>query len=183
MEFNIYKDELLIECEESIELLEKSLSRISLGTANPQLFSNLKINYYESLTPIGDLCSITHPEAQQLIIKPFDKDLVKEIYTTIIKQNFSITVQDEGEKLRIIFPQLTTEKRKETVKQLSNIKEQARIRLRNSRQSILKKIKKDEELNEDLEKQYQDNVQKIIDEYIKKIDIIINNKEKQLMNM
>lgn len=183
MDFNNYKEELLLDCEEAIEVLERSLSRVSLGTANPQLFSNLKVIYYDSLTPIGDICSITHPEPQQLIIKPFDKEVIKEVYTIIIKQNFPITVQDEGDKLRIIFPQLTTEKRKDSVKQLSTIKEQSKIKIRNARQSVLKKIKVDKELSEDIQKNYQNEVQKIVDSYSLKIEQIIKNKEEQLMKI
>lgn len=183
MEFNLYKDELLLECEEAIELLEKMLSRVSIGSANPQMFSSLKVIYYDSPTPIGDLCSITHPEPQQLIIKPFDKEIVKDINALIVKQNFSVTVQDEGDKLRIIFPQLTTEKRKEAVKQLSSIKEQAKVKIRNARHAILKKIKLDEELSEDDEKHYQNEVQKIIDNHSSKIDQIVKQKEEQLMKI
>ena len=183
MELNFYKDEFILDCDEAIELLEKSLSRISLGTANPQLFSTLNVLYYDTLTPIGDISSISHPEPQQLIIKPFDKNMVKEIYNQILKQNYSITIQDEGDKLRAIFPQLTTERRKESVKQLSTIKEQGKIKIRNARQSILKKIKSDEELSEDMEKNYQNEIQKIVDNYNSKIDQIIKQKENQLMKI
>ncbi len=178
-----FKDELLLECAESIDILEKSLSRISVGGANPQLFSSLKVMYYDSPTPIGDVCSITHPEARQLIIKPFDKELVKDINSVITKQNFSVTIQDEGDKLRIIFPILTTEKRKESVKQLSTVKEQAKIRIRNARQSVLKKIKANTEISEDLAKNYQNEVQKIVDDYSSKVDTIVKEKEEQLMKM
>ena len=183
MEFNVYKEEFVLSCEEAIEQLEKSLSRINLGTANPQLFSVLKVMYYDTPTPICDISSITHPEAQQLIIKPFDKSLNKDIYNVILKQNYSITVQDEGDKLRIIFPQLTTDKRKEAIKNLSSYKEQGKIKIRNNRQNILKKIKNDKELTEDMEKQYQNEIQKIVDQYNNKIDLSIKNKEDQLMKM
>lgn len=183
MDFNVYKEEFILDCEEAIESLERMLSRVSVGTANPQMFSTLKVNYYDSLTPIGDICSISHPEPQQLIIKPFDKNMIKDINTLIVKQNYSVTVQDEGDKLRIIFPLLTTEKRKESVKQLSSIKEQAKIKIRNARQSILKKIKVDEELSEDIEKQYQNNIQKLVDVYNDKIEIQVKQKEEQLMKM
>lgn len=183
MELNIYKEELKLDCEEAIESLEKSLSRVSVGTANPLMFSSLKVMYYDSPTPIGDISSITHPEAQQLIIKPFDKSLVKDIQTLIVKQNYSVTIQDEGDKLRIIFPQLTTEKRKESVKQLSSIKEQSKIKIRNARHAIFKKIKLDEELSEDMEKNYQNELQKVIDSYIAKVDQIIKQKEEQLMKI
>lgn len=181
MNFEELELELKIECDEALENLEKNLSKITLGGANPQLISTLKINYYDSLTPVGDLVSITHPEPQQLLIKPFDRSLNKEIYNLIVKQNYSLIIQDEGDKLRIIFPTLTTEKRKESVKQLSIFKEQAKIKIRNSRQNILKKIKSSTELNEDLKKTFQNDVQKIIDDKILLVDKIIKTKEDQLM--
>lgn len=183
MEFNHYQELLLIEAESAIENLEKNLSKINVGTANPQLFTSLKIMYYDSPTPLGDIASISHPEPQQLVIKPFDKSIVKDINEVIVKQNYNVTVQDEGDKLRIIFPMLTTERRKESVKNLSSVKEQAKIKIRNARQDVLKKIKSDEELSEDLERQYQNEVQKIVDDYSKKIDQIIKTKEEQLMKI
>lgn len=183
MELNLYKEEMILNCDEAIEYLEKALSKISLGTANPQMFSMLKISYYDSLTLVGDICSISHPEPQQLIIKPFDKSVVKEIYTTILKQNYGVTVQDEGDKLRIVFPVLTTEKRRETVKKLSVFKEEARIKIRNHRQSVLKNLKNDQELSEDDHKHYQNEIQKIVDQYMLKIDQIIKVKEEQLMKL
>ncbi len=183
MEFTVFKEELILECEKAIESLEKSLSRISIGVANPQMFSTLKVLYYDSPTPIGDVCSISHPEPQQLIIKPFDKELTRDIYSLLTKQNFSVTIQDEGDKLRIIFPPMTTEKRKESVKQLSIFKEQAKIKIRTARQSIIKKIKSVDEISEDIQKSYQNDVQKIVDDYSSKIDSIIKNKEDQLMKI
>lgn len=183
MEFIEYELEIKLEFEEAIENLERNLSRVNLGGANPQLISVLKVNYYDTLTPIGDIASITHPEPQQLLIKPFDKSITKEIHSVIVKQNYSISIQDEGDKLRIIFPILTTEKRKESVKQLSTIKEQAKIKIRNARQVILKKIKADEELSEDMLKLYQNNIQKLVDQIMEKIEQIIKEKETQLLKI
>lgn len=183
MEFKEYELELSIQCENALEQLEKQLSKVSIGGANPQLFTGLKINYYDALTPIGDISTISHPESQQLIIKPFDKTTIKEINKVIVKQNYSVTIQDEGDKLRVIFPILTTDKRKESVKQLSSIKESSKIKIRNARHDILKKIKLDEELSEDIEKDYQNRVQKIIDSYNNKIEQIIKEKEEQLMKI
>ena len=96
---------------------------------------------------------------------------------------FPYTTLFRSDKLRIIFPLLTTEKRKESVKQLSSIKEQAKVKIRNARQSILKKIKADEELSEDIEKQYQNNIQKLVDTYNDKIELQVKQKEEQLMKM
>lgn len=183
MEFEIYELELKTDSDDGIKNLEKNLSKITLGGANPQIVSTLNIDYYGSPTPVGDLVSISHPEAQQLLIKPFDPTITKEVLSVISKQNYALTVQDEGDKIRLIFPTLTTEKRKETIKQLSTIKEQAKIKIRNARQAVLKKIKNDEALSEDQAKQYQDQVQKIVDQYTDKIDQLIKEKEEQLMKM
>lgn len=183
MEFEIYELELKTDSDDGIKNLEKNLSKITLGGANPQIISTLNIDYYGSPTPVGDLVSISHPEAQQLLIKPFDPTITKEVLSVISKQNYALTVQDEGDKIRLIFPTLTTEKRKETIKQLSTIKEQAKIKIRNARQTVLKKIKNDESLSEDQAKQYQDQVQKIVDQYTDKIDQLIKEKEEQLMKM
>ena len=183
MEFEIYELELKTDSDDGIKNLEKNLSKITLGGANPQIISTLNIDYYGSPTPVGDLVSISHPEAQQLLIKPFDPTITKEVLSVISKQNYALTVQDEGDKIRLIFPTLTTEKRKETIKQLSTIKEQAKIKIRNARQAVLKKIKNDEALSEDQAKQYQDQVQKIVDQYTDKIDQLIKEKEEQLMKM
>lgn len=183
MEFEIYELELKTDSDDGIKNLEKNLSKITLGGANPQIVSTLNIDYYGSPTPVGDLVSISHPEAQQLLIKPFDPTITKEVLSAISKQNYALTVQDEGDKIRLIFPTLTTEKRKETIKQLSTIKEQAKIKIRNARQAVLKKIKNDEALSQDQAKQYQDQVQKIVDQYTDKIDQLITEKEEQLMKM
>ena len=183
MEFEIYELELKTDSDDGIKNLEKNLSKITLGGANPQIISTLNIDYYGSPTPVGDLVSISHPEAQQLLIKPFDPTITKEVLSVISKQNYALTVQDEGDKIRLIFPTLTTEKRKETIKQLSTIKEQAKTKIRNARQTVLKKIKNDEALSEDQAKQYQDQVQKIVDQYTDKIDQLIKEKEEQLMKM
>lgn len=183
MELSEYELEFNLEANEAIDNLEKNLSKISVGSANPQLVSKLNINYYDSLMSIGDIATISHPSSQQLLIKPFDHSITKEIYSIIIKQNYSLTVQDEGDKVRLIFPTLTTEKRKESVKQLSSVKENAKIRIRNIRQNILKKIKTDKTLSEDVMKNYQNSIQKIVDSFNEKIDSIIRDKEKQLMKI
>ena len=183
MEFTEYELELKVAADEAITNLERNLSKITLGGANPQLVSGLQIDYYGSLSPVGDLVAISHPEAQQLLVKPFDPTIVKPLYNLIAKQNYALTIQDEGDKLRLIFPVLTTEKRRETTKQLSTIKEQAKIKVRNARHAVLKRIKTDSTLSEDLEKQYQEQVQTIVDQYTHKIDALVKDKEIQLMKM
>ncbi len=183
MEYELYEMGLIDELKESVNFLEKQLSRVSSSGANPQLINNLQIKYYEELTSVGELCTITIPEAQQLLVKPFDKETLRDIYKMIEKQNYQISLVDEGHQLRIIFPLLTTEKRRESVKQLSTIKETTKVKIRNSRQSILKSMKSDEELSEDILKNFKIEVQKIIDYYNDIIDKKVKIKEEELMKL
>lgn len=183
MEYELYEISFIEDLKKSISFLELQLSRVSSSGANPQLFNNLKITYYDELTPIGDLCTITIPESQQLLLKPFDKESLRDIYKVIEKQNYSISLMDEGHQIRISFPLLTTEKRKESVKQLSTIKEAAKLKIRAARQSVLKLMKSDEELSEDVLKMFQNSVQKKTDEYSSIIDKKIEEKEKELLTL
>ncbi len=183
MEYELYEIELISELKEAITFLETQLSRVSSTGANPQLINNLKITYYDELTSISELCSITIPEAQQLMVKPFDKEIMKDIYKIIEKQNYQISLVDEGHQLRIVFPLLTTEKRRDSVKQLSSIKENAKVKIRNSRHSILKMMKSDEELSDDVLKDFKNDVQKIIDHHNDIIDRKVKIKEEELMKL
>ncbi|MGL5617771.1 MAG: ribosome-recycling factor [Metamycoplasmataceae bacterium] len=183
MEYELYELELIEELKEAINSVDVQLSRVSTAGANPQLINTLKILYYDELTPIGDLSTITIPEPQQLLVKPFDKETIKEIYKTIEKQNYQISLVNEGNQIRIIFPVLTTEKRKESVKQLSSIKESGKIKIRNSRHSILKKMKDDKELSEDVLKVFKENVQKTVEKYNSIIDNKVSEKEEELMKL
>ncbi len=183
MEYELYEIELISELNESLIFMDKQLSRISTSGANPQLINNLNIVYYDESTPIGELCTITIPEPQQLLVKPFDKDTLKDILKMIEKQNYSISLVDEGHQIRIIFPLLTTEKRRESVKQLSVAKEATKVKIRNARQSILKLMKADEELSDDTLVQFKADVQKNIDHYNSLIDKKIKDKEIELMKL
>ncbi|MGL6125030.1 MAG: ribosome-recycling factor [Metamycoplasmataceae bacterium] len=183
MEYELYEMELLEELEQAMSSVDVQLSRVSTSGANPQLINSLKILYYDDLIPIGDLSTITIPEPQQLLVKPFDKDTIKDIYKTIEKQNYQISLANEGNQIRIIFPLLTTEKRREAVKQLSSIKEAGKIKIRNSRHNVLKRMKDDKELSEDVLNNYKDNVQKTIDKYNSIVDKKISQKEEELMKL
>ena len=183
MEYELYEMELISDLNETLVFIDKQLSRISTSGANPQLINNLNILYYDELTPIGELSSITIPEPQQLLVKPFDKETSKDIYKMIEKQNYSISLVDEGHQIRIIFPLLTTDKRRESVKQLSVAIEAAKVKVRNARQAVLKLMKSDEELSEDVLNDFKINVQKSVDHYNGLIDKKIKDKEIELMKL
>lgn len=183
MELDLYKLEFEEQASKAIDNFEKALAKISVSGANPELFKNLEINYFDTKTPLIDLCSITHPEPQQLLIKPYDKKIVSQMISTIEKQNYSISLQDEGHQIRIIFPILTTQRRSEEVKKISKIKEESKIKIRNARQNAMKGIKNDKELSEDEQKQYQNQIQEMVDKKILEIDNLSQEKEKQIMKL
>lgn len=183
MELDLYILDFEEQTENALVNFNKNLSRISVGGANPELFKQIQINYYDSYSALIDLCSISYPEPQQLLIKPYDKKSTHAILNAIDKQNYSITAQDEGDQIRIIFPVLTQQRRMEEAKKISKVKEEAKIKVRAARQHIMKAIKKDEELSEDEQKLYQDKIQNLVDKKIELIDSISDAKEKELLKL
>ncbi|KKB26676.1 Ribosome recycling factor [Mycoplasmopsis meleagridis] len=182
MELEFYLLEFEEECEKALDHYVFELSKISTGRANPQIIKGIKINYYETLTPLEELSNISVPEPQQLLIKPYDSSITKEIVKAILLENFNLAVADEGNQIRLTFPALTTDKRKEMVKHLSKYTENAKIGIRNARHNVNKRIKADEQLSEDLEKRYLDEIQKVTDNKILHIEKITKEKENELMN-
>ncbi len=169
--------------KKTIENMEKRFTTVRAGRANPSLVNNLKVSYYGVDTPIMQLASISVPEARQLHIKPFDKSCLGSIEKSIFEANLGLTPTNNGEMIIITIPELTEERRKEYVKQVKNIAEEARIALRNIRQDANKDIKNDEELNEDEQKRLTEEVQEVINEYNKKIDSLLKEKESELMSV
>ncbi|MGY5139174.1 ribosome recycling factor [Mycoplasmopsis gallinarum] len=157
------------------------LSRISTGRANPQLIKNIKINYYDTLTPLEELANVSVPEAQQLLIKPYDTSVNKEIAKALTNANLSVGIADEGHQVRLTFPALTTERKKELVKGLKKHTEAAKVGIRNVRQEINKKIKANEEISEDMQKHFLNEIQKEVDSKIQHIDDLTSAKEKDIM--
>ncbi|MBU4689673.1 ribosome recycling factor [Mycoplasma zalophidermidis] len=159
------------------------LSKISTGRANPQLIKGVKIDYYGTLTALEELASISVPEPAQLLVKPFDISSVKDICKAILAANLGVQPVDEGNQVRLTFPALTSERRKELVKSLAKYTEQAKIGVRNARQDAMKAIKTDEELSEDEQKRYQDVIQKHVDAKVEIINKMTTEKEKELTNL
>lgn len=179
----MYELEALDGFEKAIESYRHNLNKISTGRANPALLNGVKVMYYDVLTPLVEIASVTVPEARQLLIKPFDISSTKEIAAAINSASLGLNAVNEGVQLRITLPDLTTERRREMVKSLSNYTEQARIQVRSVRQDINKMIKADEELTEDEEKNFLDNIQKQVDKYNDLIEEITKEKETDLMKI
>ncbi|MEA4162863.1 ribosome recycling factor [Mycoplasma sp. 4404] len=182
MELDIYLLDFAEKAEKALSHYRFELSKISTGRANPQLIKGIRVNYYDTLTPLEELSNISVPEPQQLLIKPYDITSVKEINKALEKANLGVMPIDEGSQIRLNFPPLTTEKRKEMVKSLSKLTENAKVGVRNARQEVNKAIKANEELSEDEQKRYLDVIQKEVDKEISKIDKITSEKQEELMN-
>ncbi len=183
MELELYKMEAKDEMDKAIESYAKNLHKVSTGRANPNVLEPIKVDYFDTLTPINQLAAISVPEYNQLLIKPFDPQTVKEIVGAINSASLGFSGVNEGHQIRITFPELTTERRREMVKSLSGYTEQSKIKVRHARQEANKLIKKDEELSEDDERYYLDEIQKITDKFIRKIDDMTKDKEKDLMSL
>ncbi|WP_406616050.1 ribosome recycling factor [Mycoplasmopsis hyopharyngis] len=183
MELDEYIIEFLDGSEKVINHLKFELSKISTGRANPNLIRGIRVNYYDTPTLLEELSSISVPEAQQLLIKPYDLSIIVEITKALQAANLGVNAINEGDKIRMTFPSLTTERRKEMVKNLSKITENSKIGIRNIRQDINKDIKNDESLTEDDEKRFLEAIQKEVDKQMDLIAKIIADKEKELMTI
>ena len=179
-------DELLMMCEtrmeESIASMEKRFIKVRAGRANPSMLDGIMVEYYGVPTPLKQLANISIPEARQLSIKPFDKGILGDIEKAIFEANIGITPNNNGEVIFLVIPALTEDRRKELVKQVKQIAEEAKIALRNIRQDINNDIKK-EKLPEDVEKQGNEDVQELINKYNKKVDDALKIKEQELMTI
>ena len=169
--------------ENSVKKYRISISKISAGRANPKILDHIKIDYFGVLTPINQLANISVPEARQLLIKPYDMSLNKDIVRVINAAALGSNAIDEGDKTRMTFPEITTERRREITKSLNQYTEQAKISIRSSRQSANKQIKQADNIPEDQEKAMLEEIQKLTDKFIHQVDEITKEKETELMTI
>lgn len=178
-----YLDEAEMNMLKAIENLEARLVTVRAGRANASMLNGIMVEYYGTPTAINQLANITVPEARQLFIKPFDRGALKDIEKAINEANIGITPTNNGEIIILTVPQLTEETRKNYVKQVREMGEQAKVALRNVRQDTNNAIKKNEELTEDVQKSLIDDVQELINKYNKNVDDLIKEKENELMSV
>ena len=179
-------DEYEMSLAESIEHLRIDLSAIRAGRANPQLLNKIYVDYYGTMTPLNQMANITVPEARLLQISLWDTSMIKEVVKAINASDIGITPTDDGKVIRLVFPQLTEERRKELSKQVHKIGEEYKVTLRNARRDILDKIKEFKKKNiitEDDVETFGKDVQKILDKNIADIDTIIKNKEAEVFEV
>lgn len=175
--------EIELKMMHALETMETRLLSIRAGRANPALVQGINVEYYGTPTPIQSLANITVPEAKTLMIKPFDRGCLKDIVKAIQEANLGINPTDNGETVILTIPQLTEERRKEYVKQAKQIAEETKVALRKVRQEANEDIKADEAVTEDNEKVMLEEVQKLINEYNKKVDDKLKEKEEELMKV
>ena len=168
----------------AVRHLEKELAAVRAGRANPAVLDKIAVDYYGTPTPIQQIASITSPDPRSLVIQPWDTGAVKLIKKAIETSDLGINPQDDGRSLRLAFPQLTEERRKELVKQIRKYAENGKVAVRNIRRDAMDAFKKQEkksEITEDEMKQAEKDLQKLTDDSCKKIDELLAKKEKELM--
>lgn len=168
----------------SAESLQRELGNIRAGRANASILSRVNVDYYGASTPLNQLASITIPEPRVLLITPYDKSVLKDLEQAIFASDLGLTPANDGTAIRLVIPQLTEERRKELAKDVKAENEQAKVAVRNIRRDAmdaLKKGNKDGDFNDDEFHELEDQVQKLTDAGIKKLDEIAADKEKELL--
>lgn len=169
--------------EKVIERLKHDLAGVRTGRANASILDDITIDYYGSETPLNQVSGISVVEGRQLVVKPYDSSFLKEIERAINASDLGIAPMNDGSVIRLNVPSLTEETRKALVKGLGKNNEDAKIAIRNVRRDINEAIKKDDSLNEDLEKKALEEIQKITDKYIKLVDELTDIKSKEIMTI
>jgi len=183
-------DTILLNGEERMEqtlvALHREFSTVRSGRANPKMLERVSVDYYGVMSPLNQVASIQVPEATQIYIKPYDKSLLPKIERAIFAANLGVTPTNDGTGIRISLPPLTEENRREAVKVVHRMSEDAKVAIRNVRRDLIadfKKLEKDKGITEDDLRFYQDEAQKLTDQFIEKIDNIFKDKEKDIMSI
>lgn len=178
-----YMDTMNEKMNKALEALESNLKTIRTGRANPTILDRVEVEYYGSLMPLNQLASVSVVEGRQLMIKPFDKNMLKDVERAISMADLGLVPQNDGNVVRIMIPALTEDRRKELTKEASKMGEDAKIAIRNIRRDAQNASKKDKELTEDMKKQTSEDIQKATDEFTKKVDQIVDEKNKDIMSV
>lgn len=170
--------------DKTLEFLAEEFDAVRAGRANPKVLDRITVEYYGSETPLNGVATISTPDARTLVVQPWDTKLLKDIQKAIQTSNLGINPQNDGRVIRLVFPQLTEERRKELTKQVRKFAEDSKVAMRNVRRDgidYVKKLKKNSEITEDDQKKAEKDLQDLLDKYIKKVDEAVAAKEKELM--
>lgn len=171
--------------KKAIEHFENELRVVRVGRANPAMLSGVMVDYYGTMTPLSQVASVGSPDARTIVVQPWEKKMIDPIEKAIMAANLGFNPQNNGESIRIMVPPLTEERRKELVKQVKHEGENARVSIRNARRDALEEIKKMQKngLPEDVAKDTEGKIQKITDGYNKKVDEVLEKKEKEILTV
>jgi ribosome recycling factor len=170
----------------TIQAYKNELSLVRTGRANPSVLNGVQVTYYGVLSPLNQIASISVPEAQSLVIKPYDKSILKDIEKAIQLADLNLVPINDGNVIRINFPALTEQRRKELVKEVKNKAEGSKVSIRNIRREMvdqMKKLEKDGEISEDQLKRENEKIQKLTDKFIENVDQVTKEKETMIMEI
>ena len=172
--------------EKAVQGLMAELKKVRTGRAQVSMLDNIRVNYYGNPSPLNQVAALSTPDAKSFLIAPWDASVLKEIETAIVKSDLGMTPQNDGKVIRLKVPELTEQRRKDLVKSVKKIVEEARVAVRMARRDaneLIKKALKDKAISEDDEKRAETEIQKLTDDYIKKVDKLSEEKEKDLMTI
>ena len=182
MEFNHIEEKM----DKTLDNLSQNLAEVRAGRANPAILNKIKVDYYGTPTPINQVAGISVPEARLIVIQPWDLSLLKEIEKEILKAEIGINPNNDGKVIRLAFPELNEERRKELVRDIKKMGEDSKVAIRSARRDGLDEVKskqKNNELTEDEVKSAEDKIQKLTDNKVAEIDKMIEIKEKEIMSV
>ncbi|MCT7397916.1 MULTISPECIES: ribosome recycling factor [Eubacterium] len=177
-----YEDKM----EKSLDNLYGEYTSIRAGRANPHILDKITVDYYGSPTPLQQVGNISVPEARMIVIQPWEASILKDIEKALLMSDLGLTPTNDGKMIRLVFPELTEERRKELVKDVKKKGENAKVAVRNIRRDAMDAIKKkgkEDGISEDEIKEYQDDVQKSTDKYVAKIDAAVEEKSKEILTV
>ena len=181
-EYKVYEDKM----KKSVEAVENDFATVRAGRANASVLNRISVDYYGTPTPIQQIASVSTPDARSLLIQPWDASVLKGIEKAILASDLGLNPQNDGRTIRLIFPALTEERRRDLVKQVKKYGEEAKVAVRNIRRDAMDKFKaqkKKSEITEDDLKIIEKDLQKLTDDYIKEVERIADEKEKELMEI
>lgn len=181
-EMNKYEEKM----KKTINALENEYNSIRAGRANPHVLDRITVDYYGQPTPLQQVGNVSIPEPRMIQIQPWDSSMMKEIEKAILASDVGITPNNDGKIIRLVFPELTEDRRKSLTKDVKKKGEEAKVAVRNIRRDALdrfKKAEKNSEITEDDLKDYEKDIQKLTDKYIKEIDVHVDNKTKEILTV
>ena len=179
-------NDIEVKMKERIEYLKEDLAGVRAGRANPQILNKITVEYYGAVTPLNQVASISVPEPRQIFIQPWDKSLIGEISKAITKSDIGLNPMNDGNGIRLTFPELTEDRRKEIVKEANKFGEETKVQIRNIRRDAIDDVKKEQkELNisEDEVHAKEEQIQKLTDKYVDLVSQVIAEKEKEIMEI